>query len=211
MARICVLEAIAGADFSWAAGDIVDLPAQEAARWADGHRAVLLDDDGGQQAPATGAPAHQLPLVVGDDGQRLEVVAAAIEETEPPQGQAEGAGWVRWSVTVRLPVPAPADSAPDGAPDVGEGQGKEAAGLFDPRQHTNKEVLAYLDTASYEEAVRVLDAEANEGENRAGIGKQREQLLEAARLREGRQTDTEKAADASRGGGRAPQAETRNW
>jgi hypothetical protein len=121
---------------------------------------------------------------------------------------------VRWQLTVRLPLlPAAPDQDDDGQGD-GENTGPEteedpvAPVAFDPREHTNREVLAYLDTADYEEALRVLDVEANEGENRAGIGKNREQLLAAARTRGG---GTEKAADASRGGGRGEQPETREW
>ncbi|WP_228915914.1 hypothetical protein [Streptomyces sp. DH20] len=45
MATIRVLQAIGGLDFSWAPGDLVDLPDDEAAKWADGHRAELVDQD----------------------------------------------------------------------------------------------------------------------------------------------------------------------
>ncbi|MFJ9982564.1 hypothetical protein ACIQUD_00615 [Streptomyces globisporus] len=54
---------------------------------------------------------------------------------------------------------------------------------FDPAQHVTKEVLAYLDTVGATEALRVLDAEAA-GENRAGIRKVRDQVLEDARARD---------------------------
>lgn len=42
MARIKVLQAISGLEFSWAAGDVVDLPGDEATKWADGYRAELV-------------------------------------------------------------------------------------------------------------------------------------------------------------------------
>jgi hypothetical protein len=219
MPRICVREAIAGADFSWVPGDVVDLPEEEAARWADGHRAVLLED-GEFREPGTDGPSivHQQPLVVGEDGQELEVLAATLKDLDPPAGQEDGPRWVRWSVTVRLSVPPSEPGSDGGGQDDGEEAGKQdgdAPGppaLFDPREHSNREVLAYLDTVGYEEALRVLDLEANEGDPpRAGIIKNRDKVLEAARARDGGQAGAEKAAKTSRGGGRGEQPETREW
>ncbi|WP_420034700.1 hypothetical protein ACN2WE_21470 [Streptomyces sp. cg28] len=42
MARIRVLRSIAGADFVWEPGQVVDLPGDQAAAWADGVRAELV-------------------------------------------------------------------------------------------------------------------------------------------------------------------------
>lgn len=42
MARIRMLTSVAGEGFSWRAGDVVDLPGPEAAKWADGVRAELV-------------------------------------------------------------------------------------------------------------------------------------------------------------------------
>ncbi|MEU5580936.1 hypothetical protein ABZ791_30130 [Streptomyces huasconensis] len=42
MARIRMLTSVAGADFSWEAGQVVDLPGAEATAWADGVRAVMV-------------------------------------------------------------------------------------------------------------------------------------------------------------------------
>lgn len=224
MARIRVLEAIAGADFSWSPGDVVEVSEEEAASWADGHRAVLADD--GQEPGGATSPAavHQEPLIVDEDGQPLEVLAATVEDLEPSAGVEGGPRWVRWSVTVRLPnraggdgsgqepaAPAPADPADLENQDPEQ---EDTVPAFDPREHTNREVLAYLDTVGEQEALRVLDVEANEGEGRAGIGKNREAVLEAARARdaaEGRRTGAEVAADYSRGGGGAEAPETRSW
>ncbi len=221
MARIRVLEAIAGADFSWAPGDVVDLPDEEAAGWADGHRAVLLDD--GQEPSGDAGPVmvHQEPLVIDEDGCELDVVAATIEDLGPPAGREDGPRWVRWRVVVRRPA-SPAEPGPDSGGQDGDsdepqvqGDGPAPAAPFDPREHTNREVLAYLESVGYEEALRVLDIEANEGENRAGIGKNRDAVLEAARARDaaagGGHAGAEKAADSSRGGGRGGQPETREW
>lgn len=42
MPRIRMLQAVAGPDFSWDAGMEVDLPGEEASKWADGVRAELV-------------------------------------------------------------------------------------------------------------------------------------------------------------------------
>lgn len=57
-------------------------------------------------------------------------------------------------------------------------------GLYDPAEHSNREVLAYLSTATEAEALRVLDAEAGADTPRAGICKMREQVLDDARARD---------------------------
>ncbi|MFF7200517.1 hypothetical protein [Streptomyces sp. NPDC008141] len=42
MARIRMLVSAAGSDFAWEPGQEVDLPGSEAAKWADGVRAVMV-------------------------------------------------------------------------------------------------------------------------------------------------------------------------
>lgn len=54
---------------------------------------------------------------------------------------------------------------------------------FDPNEHKNDEVLAYLGTATEAETLRVLDLEAV-GQNRSGILKGRDKLLADARTRD---------------------------
>lgn len=153
MARIRILQSIAGLDFSWVVGDVVEVDDEAAEGWADGERAERAPDD----APVTVA----LPSPVEDE-----------------DGQENG-------------------DAP-----------------FDPSSAKVDEVLAYLATADEPEALRVLDAEAA-GKDRATITKQREDILTAARERAGQdpssaeQEDAEKAAEASRGGGRSETPETR--
>lgn len=44
MARLQILTAIGGLGFSWQPGQIIDLPDDEAAPWADGVRAKFVDD-----------------------------------------------------------------------------------------------------------------------------------------------------------------------
>lgn len=220
MARIRVLEAIAGADFSWAPGDVVDVTDEAAATWADGHRAVLADEDGAGAVEVRYASDERAPVVVGEDGQELEVIDALAEEAEPPDGEDDGLSWSRWRVTVRLPAPPVDGDVPASAQDPADlenqdpDESEEPAVLFNPDEHSNREVLAYLETVGEQEALRVLDTEAA-GQNRAGIAKNREQVLEAARARDaaagGGQAGAEKAADFSRGGGGEPAPETRDW
>ncbi|MFC9700926.1 hypothetical protein ACFTWD_09570 [Streptomyces sp. NPDC056943] len=212
MPHIRVLEAVAGADFSWAPGDIVEVSEEAAAVWADGHRAVLADEDGAA-VPASSERRHLVPLIVGEDGQVLGVVDAEVLDVEPPEGAA-GGNWVRWSVTVRVPRFSADGDDPGavGPADVENQEPGQDAASFDPDEHSNREVLAYLETVDEGEALRVLDAEAA-GQNRAGIAKMRDQVLEAARARGpvGSQAGAEKAADFSRGGGGEPVPETRSW
>jgi hypothetical protein len=220
MARIRVLEAIAGADFSWAPGDVVDVTDEEAESWADGHRAVLADEDGAGAVEVRYASDERAPVVVGEDGQELEVVDAQVEEAEPPDGEDDGLSWSRWRVTVRLPAQPVDGDVPASAQDPADlenqdpDESEEPAVLFNPDEHSNREVLAYLDTVTEQEALRVLETEAA-GQNRAGIAKNRDQVLEAARARDaaagGGHAGAEKAADASRGGGRGETPETRDW
>jgi hypothetical protein len=44
MPRIRILQSIAGSDFSWAPGDVVEVDGAAAAAWADGERAELVDE-----------------------------------------------------------------------------------------------------------------------------------------------------------------------
>ncbi|MFE9923274.1 hypothetical protein ACFYQA_17315 [Streptomyces sp. NPDC005774] len=156
MATIRVLQAIGGLDFSWAPGDLVDLPDEEAAKWADGIRAEFAD-----QAPPT--PVTPAPPTPADD--------------DPP----------------------PAD--PDDP-----GDGDDDPDLFNPADHNVKDVVAYLDGVGEEEAMRVLQLEENAEEPRKGIVGQRGSILERAQAND---QATERAAEASRGGGRGDVVETR--
>jgi hypothetical protein len=55
MARVRILQGIAGVDFSWAPGDIVELDDDQAAKWADGYRSELVDPP----APEPTRPARR--------------------------------------------------------------------------------------------------------------------------------------------------------
>lgn len=153
MARIRILQAVGGLDFSWKRGELVDLPDDVAAQWADGVRAELADED---------PPPPAVPVVVGEDGPELP----------------------------------PADDDPDDDPEPE---------LFHPAGHTVKEVMAHLDGAGVEEAMRVLRLEEEADEPRRGIVGQRGSVLERAEANDAR----ERAAELSRGGGRGDGIETR--
>ncbi|GGZ53243.1 hypothetical protein [Streptomyces rubiginosohelvolus] len=61
MARVQILTAIGGLGFSWQPGQVIDLPDEQAALWADGVRAKRVDDrtpppPGGVQGDDTSKP-----------------------------------------------------------------------------------------------------------------------------------------------------------
>lgn len=62
MARIRMLTSVAGEGFSWRAGEEIDLPGAEAAKWADGVRAELVRDasvETPEQPPAAETAARR--------------------------------------------------------------------------------------------------------------------------------------------------------
>ncbi|MCP3820069.1 hypothetical protein NLX86_18810 [Streptomyces sp. A3M-1-3] len=77
MARIRILEAVAGSDFSWAPGDVVDLGDEEAAKWADGYRAEYVTPPAEESAPEPEAPAHEpVEEAAEDEGPKAAEKAA---------------------------------------------------------------------------------------------------------------------------------------
>jgi hypothetical protein len=56
--RVRILQAVAGEAFSWAAGDEVDMSAEDAAKWADGNRGELVRG-GSTETPEDGAKAAE--------------------------------------------------------------------------------------------------------------------------------------------------------
>ncbi|MFD0437008.1 hypothetical protein [Streptomyces chartreusis] len=204
MRRIKVLEAIAGDDFSWSPGDVVELPDDEATQWADGHRADWAEAEG------VAASVEQAPRVVTVDGRDLEVVSAVVEDFDAPGVEEDQPPHVRWVVTVELPDPEPDDPAP-ADPEASAEPKPEEDEVFDPADHKVDEILAYLATADEEEVLRVLDAEAAAKKPRSSLLNARDTLLAEARERAagGEQQAAEKAAEVSRGGGRGDGLETR--
>lgn len=194
MATIRVLQAVSGLDFSWAPGELVDLDDEQAATWADGLRAELVDE-----LPATDTPAPdevRTLVVVDEDGRELEIVNTTREDAEAPADAPDGTRWVRWTVTVRLPATDPTTPDEDGE-------------AFDPAEHSVKDVLAYLEAADEQEVLRVLQAEESAPTPRKGIVAEQDAVLARARERAAARGVTETAAEDSRGGGRGDIVETR--
>ncbi|MFJ2568175.1 hypothetical protein ACIO02_35520 [Streptomyces sp. NPDC087568] len=67
MPRIRILQSVAGLDFSWVPGDVIELDDEAAAAWADGERAELAPDDAPVTAQAALAQTTDEPP--GDGGQ----------------------------------------------------------------------------------------------------------------------------------------------
>ncbi|MFG2589054.1 hypothetical protein [Streptomyces sp. NPDC048438] len=76
------------------------------------------------------------------------------------------------------PPAAPQDPGP------GDAENPDEVDAYDPTEHSNREVLAHLETVTEAEALRILDAEEAAETPRAGIRKMREQVLEDARARD---------------------------
>ncbi|MFJ8791401.1 hypothetical protein [Streptomyces sp. NPDC102462] len=68
MPRIRVLQSVGGLDFSWKAGQVVEVDAATAAAWADGERAVLVDEP----KPQAGAEKAAARSRGGGRGKRAE-------------------------------------------------------------------------------------------------------------------------------------------
>lgn len=115
------------------------------------------------------------------------------------EAAAKWADGVRAEYADTPPPPVDDDQAPPADGD------DPPTGPFDPTVHTSREVLEHLDTAGETEVLRVYELE-EAGENRAGLGKQKDRVLERARARDTEQAaatgPAEVAADTSRGGGR---------
>lgn len=81
MPRIRILQGVSGDGFSWIAGDEVDLPEEEATKWADGYRAERL-------SPASKAPAPtpETDDAAGDESVEDEAPAGAEKATPRSRG-----------------------------------------------------------------------------------------------------------------------------
>jgi hypothetical protein len=96
MTEIRIKTPIAGGDFSWRPGEVVDLPAAEAAKWADGQRAEYVND---ADAPPAGEDEP------ADDVQ-AEDTTHEVQEVEPPAGNASRDEWAAYVVDVLKVDPA---------------------------------------------------------------------------------------------------------
>ncbi|MEU0001945.1 hypothetical protein ABZ069_34060 [Streptomyces microflavus] len=86
MARLRILTAIGGLGFSWRRGQVIDLPDDEAALWADGVRAELADDTppppGGVQDDDTTRAKELDGLFDPDTHSNREVLAYLADTSE---------------------------------------------------------------------------------------------------------------------------------
>ncbi|MFD7093393.1 hypothetical protein [Streptomyces xanthophaeus] len=89
MPRIRILQGVSGDGFSWIAGDVVDLPEAEAAKWADGDRAERIDP------PPAGRPPRAARADNGTDAGTDETVdddAPSTAEKAVPRSRGGGRG-----------------------------------------------------------------------------------------------------------------------
>lgn len=96
MPRIRILQAVAGPDFSWNPGDEIDLPGEEASKWADGVRGELM------RGEALETP-EQAP-----EPETADVVPSSPEAEQPeplkrPGKAASKADWLAYAQHLGLP------------------------------------------------------------------------------------------------------------
>lgn len=72
MARIRMLTSVAGEGFSWRAGEEIDLPGPDAAKWADGVRAELV---------------RTAPVETPEQPPAAETTTRRTRRKTPPRGQ----------------------------------------------------------------------------------------------------------------------------
>ncbi|WP_156131755.1 hypothetical protein [Amycolatopsis methanolica] len=78
--RIRVLQGVSGTEFSWAPGSEIELPEEEAVKWADGVRAELIKDERTQLPTEPVDQAEQAADKEDDVPQDDEVTRAADDE-----------------------------------------------------------------------------------------------------------------------------------
>lgn len=74
MPAVRILQGIAGDDFSWSPGQIVDMPGEEVAQWCDGYRAELVRGEA-PETPERGMPEPE----AADDGDAGEPEVASTK------------------------------------------------------------------------------------------------------------------------------------
>lgn len=84
MARIRILQGVAGDDFSWTPGDVVELDDGEAAKWADGYRAEYVTPPAKKPEPK--------PAVVEPEEEAAEDAAPAAAEKAAVRSRGGGRG-----------------------------------------------------------------------------------------------------------------------
>lgn len=89
MARIRILQGVAGDDFSWTPGDVVELNDEEAAKWADGYRAEYVTPPAEKPAPKPSAAQAEKPE---PKEEAAEDVAPAAAEKAAVRSRGGGRG-----------------------------------------------------------------------------------------------------------------------
>jgi hypothetical protein len=105
--RIRLIVSVGAPGCAWAPGEIVELPADEAAKWADGERAVYVDDppakpkratkkttppegETGPQTPAGGEPATPPDGGTDPNATPPEGGTGTDQNATPPDGEGGG-------------------------------------------------------------------------------------------------------------------------
>lgn len=182
MSHIQLIVGVGGLDFSWAPGEVVDLPEEEAAKWADGERAIRrrdLDDPQREttdrRPPATpnpGGPARDTtdatpPIERADastpehPGDPAEADVGDPDATDPAEtgtgdtaGTDNGAPEDTGDGAPGTPEAAPADAAPVAVPPrSGHGSGAHAW-----RTYAESLGMTVPDGAKRDDIVALLDA-----------------------------------------------------
>lgn len=94
-----ILVGVAGDDFSWAPGDLVDMTDDQVEAWADGERARIYDRTPTPTAPSppdTTAPAEQVPAQPEDVEADPDDEDDGEPELVPPPKSGPGSGVEAW-------------------------------------------------------------------------------------------------------------------
>jgi biotin carboxyl carrier protein len=89
MARIRILQGVAGDDFSWTPGDEVELADEEAVKWADGYRAEYVTPPAEKPAPK---PRAAQPKEAEPREEAAEDAAPAAAEKAAVRSRGGGRG-----------------------------------------------------------------------------------------------------------------------
>ena len=108
MAKIRLKVGVSGEDFSWRPGQEIDLPDDEAAKWADGERAEYVDGPPARETTSQPQPPTDAPPRPGGDTETTEEPPArettsppaAPDDAEPPAGNASRDEWAAYVVDV---------------------------------------------------------------------------------------------------------------
>ncbi len=93
MPSVRILQSVAGLDFSWVPGDVVEMTDESAAAWADGHRGeyVSVPETADEAEPAeTPEDVEEAPEVPGAAEEPEQAVEEVPETPEAPRRRGPG-------------------------------------------------------------------------------------------------------------------------